>query len=166
MIASLLSAFLDCFFSLPWCAGKTRTSFPQWTVGICCWTRWGGRVKTTPRWVTSTWTMSSCASCRSARTRHALWRRLELQLSCFLSRQTRKRIIWPLESNMLVNILYVSWWLTELLRLPCGSISAIWSVFGLPFCLCLCSFLSSNSHHVSHIHQTSVLFCYIQRTRA
>lgn len=118
------------FFPLFLSAEKTRTSFPQWTVGICCWTRWGGRVKTTPRWATSIWTMSSCASCRSARTQHALWRRLELQLSCFLNRQTRKQTTPTHKSSMRLYIHSVSWWLTELLRLPCGITSAIWSLLG------------------------------------
>lgn len=54
---------------------KTRTCCRRWTVGTCCWTRWGGRVKTTPLWVTSTSTMSSWGSCRSARTPRGYWRR-------------------------------------------------------------------------------------------
>lgn len=63
--------FLRSFYFL----GKTRTCCHRSTAGICCWTRWGGRARTTPPWVTSTSTTSSWGSCRSARTPRGYSRR-------------------------------------------------------------------------------------------
>lgn len=51
-----------------WLSGRTRTCFLLWTAGICCWTKWGGRVRTTPHSATFTSTTSSHASRMSART--------------------------------------------------------------------------------------------------
>lgn len=71
------NALMQQHFSFPplFYLEKTRTCCRRWTVGTCCWTRWGGRVKTTPLWATSTSTMSSWGSCRSARTPRGYWRR-------------------------------------------------------------------------------------------
>lgn len=55
--------------------GKTKTCCHLWTVGTCCWIRWGGRVRTMQHWATSTSTMSSWGSCKLARTLHGCSRR-------------------------------------------------------------------------------------------
>lgn len=56
------------WFWLYYATGKTRTCCLRWTAGTCSWTRWGERVRTTPRSATCTSTMSSHASRMSART--------------------------------------------------------------------------------------------------
>lgn len=62
-------------FSLWFVPGKTRTCCRRSTAGTCSWTRWGGRVRTTPPWATSTSTTSSWGSCRSVRTPRGCSRR-------------------------------------------------------------------------------------------
>lgn len=111
----------DCFpVFLLFFKGRTRTCCPQLTVGTCCWTRWGGRVRTTRHWVTSTSTTSSWGSCRSVRTPHGSSRRWGWAHTATCDCRTRLTTFWSqhcvtrTDVNVLMRILSIGYngWLT------------------------------------------------------